>query len=102
MKEQLEILNSLAALIYEEAPKACEEIVYKAELDLDEGWVESSFSYCKDGVRHSDFLSDSCEVEVSALVSKLNELMCKHTGGRWRCFVMKFDRNFEVSTDFEY
>lgn len=102
MKEQLDILNSLAALIYDEAPKACEEIVYKAELDLDEGWVESSFLYCKDGVRHSDFLSDSCEVEVSALVSKLNELMCKHTGGRWRCFVMKFDRNFEVSTDFEY
>jgi hypothetical protein len=102
MKEQLDILNSLAALIYDEAPKACEEIVYKAELDLDEGWVESSFSYCKDGVRHSDFLSDSCEVEVSALVSKLNELMCKHTGGRWGCFVMKFDRNFEVSTDFEY
>lgn len=102
MKEQLEILNSLAALIYEEAPKVCEEIVYKAELDLDEGWVESSFSYCKYGVRHSDFLSDSCEVEVSALVSKLNELMCQHTGGRWRCFVMKFDRDFEVSTDYEY
>jgi len=102
MKEQLEILNDLASLIYAEAPESCEEITYKAESDVEEGWVESSFSYRKEGVRHSVFLSDDCESKASELVSRLNEVMYAHTGGRWRCFVMKFDSDLKVSTDFEY
>ncbi|CEL29682.1 hypothetical protein AB4P97_11465 [Pseudomonas sp. A1230] len=102
MKEQLDILNTLASLIYEQAPGSCDEIVYKAKTDPDEGWVESSFFYHKDGERHSVFLTDACESEASELVSKLNEVMFAYTGGRWRSFVLKFDSNLKVSTDFNY
>jgi hypothetical protein len=102
MKEQFDILNALASLIYAEAPQSCDEIIYKAETEVEEGWVESSYSYRKDGVQYSVHLSDACEAKVSELVVKLNDVMYEHTGGRWRIFVMKFDSTLQVSTNFEY
>lgn len=102
MQRQFEILNELAQILHDEADPAQEGISYKGEVNVEEGWMESTFSYRVNGEKKSVHLSDDAEDQLSALVLELHKVMLGHTSGNWKWFTFELDAAGKAKVHFEY
>jgi hypothetical protein len=102
MEKQFEILNQLASIISDEANKNYDSVTYKGKINIDEGWLDSGFSFVRDGKKHSVALSEEGEDVLFELVFSLHKEMKAHTGGEWTAFTLAIGEDGKAKTNFEY
>lgn len=102
MQKQLEILNRLANIISAEANKDYDSVTYEGKINVNEGWLDSGFSFIREGQEYSVALSESGEDELFGLVFELHREMKAHTGGEWTAFTLTIGLDGKASTKFEY
>lgn len=102
MQKQFEILNQLANIISGEANRDFDSVTYEGKINVDEGWLDSGFSFVRNGQRHSVALSESGEDMLFSLVFDLHREMKSHTGGEWTAFTLTIGEDGKANTKFEY
>lgn len=102
MEKQIEILNQLTNIISDEANKDYDSVTYKGIINVEEGWLDSGFSFIRNGQKVSTALSEKGEDNIFALVFRLHQEMKTHTGGEWMAFTLTIAEDGKVKTHFEY
>jgi hypothetical protein len=102
MEKQFEILNQLAIIISDEANRDYDSVTYEGKINVEEGWLDSGFSFVRHGKKKSVALSEEGEDLLFGLVFDLHKEMNAHTGGNWKAFTLTIGEDGKAKTKFEY
>lgn len=86
----------------DEANKNYDSVTHAGEINIDEWWLDSYFSFASDGKRHSFALSEEGEDVLFGLVFSLHEEIKNYTGGEWTTFTLTIGKDGKAKASFEY
>ena len=102
MKDQINILNEIAEILYYGTNKEYDTAHIEYKFNPEEAWSSFSWWYTKNNKNFSTDGYDLGNPRSEKLCRELHEIMYSHTGGDWRKFILKIDEKREVNTQFIY
>ena len=101
-ERQTEILNNLVQIMHDEASDKYQKMNCRFEINLEEGWSETKFSFIENDVEISKAISENYTWAIHDMLQELHIAMKEHTGGKWDYFTLSLEKDGRAHTKFHY